>query len=762
MQADPAIVGRRLPRVDGISKATGAAQFSADVTIPGALASGYVPSPYPRAEIVAIDTSAAEAMPGVHAVATAADLPPLPADWNGSRNQVPLARGVTAFVGQPVVAVAGDDAATVDLALDRVRISYRQLRPVVTVAAALDEDSPPVCPRPGLGEGNGNIVHRLETDAGDLRGALAGAASVRTASFRWPSLHQAYLEPHAAVARWTGDGTLEIWTSLQGAAVGTGQVAACLGIDPERVRIFATEIGGGFGGKTREFLSPIAALLARKAGRPVKIVMTRRDEMTAANPAPEIGIDMTLGVAADGSFRALDVAVTLNAGAFVPPYPNSHTVASMHRSRYRFGAERMSAREVLTNTVPYGAYRAPGGAAATFALECMVDEVAAELGMDPIELRMRNLLREGDPLPGGGTMPVHGGKGVLEALAGHPVWTERPAASPGWLRGRGMALGHWRSGQWPAGAIATLDADGRVHVVLATVDLTGSYTSLAQLAAETFGVELDRVVMEKTTQDLALPAPPAGGSGTIYSVGAAVVGAVRRLRAEVAGVGAAILECAVDDLAWNATGLDAGNGRAVEFAEVAARSPGLRGEEMLKPAEYAPVFAATAADVSVDPLTGKVTVNRLVTVQDVGRAINPVAVEGQIQGATAQAVGLALWECLARGDDGGVTATGFTRYLLPTAADLPPIDVVVIECPGGDGPLGARGVGEAPITPGAAAVANAICDATGFRPRALPMTPERVWRGMNGLDPGSAWTAGGQRSTRVNGGRVTDAGRRLR
>jgi CO/xanthine dehydrogenase Mo-binding subunit len=745
------VVGQRLPRVDAGEKVRGEAIFAADVRLPGLLVGKFLPSPHAHAEILAIDTAQAEAMPGVRAVITAADIPAVDGYDPGERFHGFLARRFAVFAGQPVAAVAADDLATAEAALERIEVQYRLLPVVRSPEEAILPGSPAVSRdrwpdgREAEKKETPNVASRFPFEYGDVAAAFAESDVVVEHTYTVPALHQGYIEPHGVTAFWDRADHVTVWECVQSPVGARDMIADTLGIPHTQISLHTTEIGGAFGGKDTGLFSPLAVLLARKARRPVQLALTRREELTGANPAPHTVVRVKTGAKKDGTLTALEGQVLVDIGAFTMYWDVADSIPWMMLQNYKFRAWRLEGLAVLTNRASIGSYRAPLAINAAFAIESQLDEIASRLGLDPLALRLQNVVLEGDLLPSLRPQVPVGVKQVLTALAEHPAWTDPPAprvGADGLLHGRGVALGSWASGMLPAAAVATLDGDGKIRFVLGTVDLTGSYTSLAQIAAEALGVSAERIVMNKGASDVALFAPVSGGSSTIYSMGSAIREAALDLHARMLERAAEELEVPETALEVNDKGVfvAANPALACTFrklyrlgtdAALARRGP-LAGQGSTRPQKRAPTFSASVAEVAVDPETGQVTLTRLVTAQDVGKAINPLSVEGQIQGGSAQSVGMALWEEIVLDEGGQVLNPSLLDYRMPTAADLPAIEPILIEAPGGDGPYGAKGVGEPSIIPPVVAIANAVAAAIGTRLYDLPLTPERVWRALTG------------------------------
>ncbi|HEV2359661.1 MAG TPA: xanthine dehydrogenase family protein molybdopterin-binding subunit [bacterium] len=758
----PTIVGQSLPRVDAQEKLTGRTVFAADHGLRGLVHGRLVLSPHAHARIRRIPVNAAKDVPGVLAVFTAADLP-FGDETPNARGRCLLARGEARFPGEPVAVVLGEsEAAAADGAARlAAAIEYDPLPALIDPAAAADRAAPLV--QPGLAgrsaEGGlhaavavqedhedapGNVASQVRFARGDIERGLRDAAVVARRTFRTSIVHQAYIEPHASVADY--DRTvrrLTVWTATQALFYTREHVAGVLGLPESSVRIVPMAVGGGFGGKIL-LLEPLAGAAAMVLGRPVRLVLTRADEFQTATPAPQSVLEVALGAARDGEFRALQARLLFDAGA-LPGAPVT-ICGLLMGGAYRVPHLDIRGREVLTHKPPTGAYRAPGAVQAAFAIECLVDEVAAALEQDPLELRLRNASQEGDPMPNGESWPRIGLRESLLAVRESPVWRERPAgrrgaarASDGAAAGTGIAVGGWLGGLEPASACVRANTDGTLHVVVGSIDISGTATALTQIAAETLGVPVSQVRLIPEDSDGAPASGMSGGSKVTYTVGSAVQKAAADARRQLLALAARRLEAAEADL-------DIVNGtvrvrgvpsRAVAVADLikmtsgfGAQHPPVFGTASEAITARSPAFGAHVAAVAVDPESGRVRVTDYAVAQDVGRAINPALVRGQIQGGVAQGIGWALLEHVVYDENGALTTGTFADYALPRAADVPPVDVHLVEVPSARGPFGAKGVGEPPVVPVAAAVANAIADATGARIDSLPITAERVVAGV--------------------------------
>ncbi len=743
-------IGRPHPLIEGRYKVTGRLRYTPDVVLPGMLHARLVLSPHAHARIRAIDVEDARAVPGVVAVLTARDLPEI---LPRSRHLLLLARDRVLFVGQPVALVLAENEAVAEDAAERVVVDYEPLPVAVTIEEALAQNAPLVWPEgvPGASEeaaAHGadvggeehaprasNVAQTVHFSRGDVQKGLAEADVVLEFTFVTPWVHQSYLEPHATVVQpdpVTGGAT--VWTSTQAPFYIREEVAGVLGVDESDVRVVVMPVGGGFGGKFILY-EPLVALAARAVGRPVRLVLSRLEEMMAGNPAPAARFEVRVGARRDGTLTALDADITFDGGC----YPSSPLgiAGVLLGSYYRFPHLDIRGREVLTFKPSSGAYRAPGAPQATFVIESLMDELARRLDMDPLDLRLKNASRPGDPMAHGRPWPSMGLVEVLEQLRDHPAWRERQRARERG-RGVGIAVGGWPGGTEPAAAACTLHRDGTLHVHVGSPDLTGTATTFALLAAEAFGIAPEKVRVIVGDTDTVPYAGAVGGSKTTYTVGPAVIQAAREARAQVLAIAAEELEAAIDDLEIvdGEVRVRGVPGKGVPLAEIARQTmrfggkyPPILGHGRHAETTQAPGFCAQLAEVEVDEETGRVRVHRLIIVQDVGKALNPRAIEGQMIGGAVQGLGWALYERMVYDESGQLATATWADYHIPTAADVPlSVETVIVEVPSEHGPLGARGVGEPPVIPTAAAVANAVRDATGRRITELPIRPERLIR----------------------------------
>ncbi|WP_235910385.1 xanthine dehydrogenase family protein molybdopterin-binding subunit [Deinococcus kurensis] len=739
-------LGRPRKIIDGLEKLVGRAPYVADQWLPGLLHARPVLSPYPHARIRGIDRTAALGVPGVHSVLLGADLNVKPMH---SRPSLLLAEDLVVFAGQPVALILADTEAQAADAAALLDVDYEVLDAVEDGEAALS-DGTLVWPQ-GVPKADGGMagLHGGEAGAqaarepsnvdedrtfgrGDVDAALAGAAFTAGGSFRVAGVHQGYLEPHAVAAQpGARPGEVTVYTSTQGQYVVRSEVAGALGLRERDVHVVPLTVGGGFGAKYG-IMDALVAAAALHARQPVRLVLTRSEDMLTTMPAPAIDVTLRLGADADGTLTAVDADVRIENGAF--RFGHGGIIATMLGGLYRCENVRVRTRELLLNRAPVGAYRAPGVPQALFALESAVDDLTRQLGADPLDWRLRHAVQAGDPMGTGRPWPDIGLRDCLEAAQAHPLWQGRhdlPAHE-----GVGLAVGGWPGAFSPAGAVCRVDTDGTVRLHVGSVDISGVHSSMVLIAAETLGVDPEQVEIVQGTTDSGPYAPNSGGSQVTISLSGAVLDASTQVRDQLLELAARHFEAHRDDLEL-AGGQALVRGipdRAIPIGKLAAqaqRAPGGPGpvvaEGRAAPKAGAPGFIAHLVHVRVDPDTGAVTLRRSVAAQDVGFALNPLLVEGQIQGGSAQALGLGLLEGLDYA--GGTLANpNFLEYAFPTSTDVPPLEALLVQRPSEHGPFGARIVGEPPITAGAAALANAVREAAGVRVTELPVTPEAVWR----------------------------------
>jgi len=582
-----------------------------------------------------------------------------------------------------------------------------------------------------------NVLDTVRLEVGDVDRALETSEVVVRGRFTTPWMYQGYLEPQVATAWLEPDGELRINSATQSPFETRDSLARLFGLPGDRVRVRTAALGGAFGGKIL-IVEPLAASAALALRRPVRLAMTRSEDMSATNPAGAELLYLEVGADSNGTFTGIRSRILVDRGS-MEDFRVESIAAMLSAGPYRWAARRLSALGVATNRVTFGAYRAPTAAPAAFAIESLIDELATRLQIDPLELRLRNVAVEGDDAPSGQAFPIFGARECLERVGRHPLWAQRGELPDD--EGIGLAIGWWPGGYEPAAAACRRDDDGNITVVTGAADISGVETGFAYIAAEAFGVDLDRVRVVNADTAAAPYAGTSGGSKVTYTVGRAVERAAIEAREQLLSVAAEELEIAPEDLeiADGSVRPRGVPGKALPIAQLASTilrfgspHPPVEGHGRVSQPQ-APQAAAHLSRVRVDPDTGAVTLLQHVVAQDVGRALNPALVEGQMRGGTTQGLGWALLEELAHDEHGQLTTGTFVDYALPTAAFTPLIDTEIVEVPVPEGPYGAKGVGEAPVVGVAGAVANAIAAATGgVRMRQLPMTPERVWRALAG------------------------------
>jgi CO/xanthine dehydrogenase Mo-binding subunit len=739
------IIGKRLARVDAKQRVTGEAIYPADLALPGMAHAKILRSPLAHARIRRIDTRRAEAMKGVLACVTAADfaaVPPgsmIPMGETGYDMwmvaNINMARDKVHWVGQPVAAVAAIDVHTAAAALALIEVDYEPLEPVLGILAAMAPEAPVLHehvftkglePRP---KAPSNVCSRVLIARGASATALAEAPARSRLRVEVDTAHQGYLEPQVALAQVDANGFATVWASTQGQFTAELMIARMLGLPASKLKVVPLEIGGGFGGKIAIHGEAVVVRLAQKCRRPIKLVLTREEVLQGGSgPAAGAVIDVAVAAARDGRLLAIEGTYRMDAGGLPGMSPSLLMQASA--ALYQCPNLHLEGFDVVTNKPRTEAYRGPGGIQAAFAVEQAMDMLCQELGVDPLEFRKRNASVTGSMMPIGTPFPAIGLATILDAVGRHPCWTD-PIGEGAKARGRGLALGYWRGTSMTSAAHITIAGDGRPMVTMGAVDLSGTRSTMAQVVAEEFGVSVEDVHVQTGDSKSVGYTDGAAGSRVARTMTAALVeasaDALRQLRVRAAEK----LQCAPELLHY-ADGVfraAPSGGAAISLGELmqATLTDGaVVGRGVSSKLPLGVEIGAHVCDVEVDTDTGFVTVLRYTAFQDVGRALNPTAVEGQIEGSVVQGLGWALLEGFDYAADGRLRNASLLDYRMPTALDVPRIACVIIETPVPNVPYGVRGVGEVPIVPPAAAVANAIARAVGVRVRRMPMTPERV------------------------------------
>ncbi|MDQ3780499.1 MAG: xanthine dehydrogenase family protein molybdopterin-binding subunit [Chloroflexota bacterium] len=754
-----AVVGERTKRIDAPQKLTGQERFTGDLKLPGLAYARPVGSAYAHARITGVKKDAALAVPGVIAVLTVDDLP-LVRDENGVPAKTPIAREESLHAGQTIAIVVAESPAAAEDGAALVEIDYDPRSALVTLDDAIAEDAPTISESEQLGNDEEagmhnadaaqeaeeeeealppNVSNSVHFHRGNIDAGFAEADAVVDLTFDSLTVHQGYLEPQSCLVAIEPLGDLTVYTSTQAAFHCRNRVSEALGLPVHRVNVVPMPVGGGFGGKF-VLIEPLVAAVAVALERPVLMQYTRMEDFVAGNPAPDSRIQLKVGAKRDGTITALQSRIIFDTGA--SPGSPLQICAVLMGGYYRFPNLEIRGYEVLSHKPGAGAYRAPGAQAASFAIESVIDELARKLGIDPIELRLKNCVVEGDERPNGATWPTIGLKESLVALRDHPAWANRAEAQAAG-RGVGIGVGGWPGGVEPATAVCRLDSDGSLTVVLGSVDLSGTNTTFAQIAAEAFNVDADEIQITTASTDAAPYAGGTGGSKITYTVGPAVQQAAAEARRQILDIAAQHLEAAAEDLeiADGMVRVKGVPGSGVSLRQIGtmtmsfgAKYEPVFGRGSTAITESAPGFAVHLAEVDVDEMTGETKVTRYVAVQDVGFAINPAAVEGQIHGGVAQGLGWALYEGMAYDSEGQLQTASLMDYVLPTAAMIPPIETVFVEIPSKHGAYGSKGIGEPPAIPGPAVIANAIRDAVGVRMTEMPIKPQALAAKMWGAN----------------------------
>jgi xanthine dehydrogenase molybdenum-binding subunit len=739
------VIGKNPTRHDGTDKVTGRAQYGADIRLPGMYYGAMLRSPHAHARILSIDTSKAEAYPGVKAVVTAKDLPDVESkiadlgegtiNLRHQSNNV-LAKDKVLYFGHAIAAVAATNIHVAEEAAALIKVEYKVLPPVLDVRKAMQDDSAILLDNMRTdelgkkGEFPSNIASHSQERFGDVAKGFQDASVIVEREFFTSMVHQGYIEPQNATAQYNPDGQITIWCSTQGSFGVREQTAQILDIPISKIRVIPMEIGGGFGGKVGVYLEPVVVLLSRKSGyRPVKMTMSRSEVLAATGPTSGSYIKVRVGADGNGKITAAQAILMYEAGA----YPGSPVGAGMGVifAPYRIENAEVDGYDVLVNKPRTAAYRAPGGSNAAFACETVIDELCEKLGMDPIEFRRLNGVKEGDRRVGG---PLYQRIGFLETLEAAKNSPHYRAPLEGPHRGRGVASGFWFNYGGKSSASASINNDGTISLLTGSVDIGGTRTSIAMQLAEGLGLPAESIRPGVADTDSVGFTEGTYGSRTTFATGWAVYEVSKLLKEKLSERAAIIWETEPDKIRFE-HGTFLFDDKQMTFAELASRLDETGGPVVasaaVRPEQSGPAFATHIVDVEVDPETGKVQILRYTAVQDAGKAIYPNYVESQMQGGVAQGVGWTLNEEYLYDDQGRLINSSLLDYRMPVALDLPMIDAIIVEVPNPGHPYGVRGVGEVPIVPPLAALANAIYRAVGVRMTVLPATPARIVAELN-------------------------------
>jgi CO/xanthine dehydrogenase Mo-binding subunit len=742
------VVGKSLPRFDAPGKVTGTAVYAADFALPGMLAGKVFRSTEPHARIVRLDVSRARALPGVRAVITAGDVPDV--RYGGAlKDETVFALGKVRYVGQPVAAVAATTPESAEAALAAIEIVYAPLPVVLDLDAALAPGAPlvheewqsytaiPILHR------DGNVCNRARIVVGNVERGFEEADRIFEHRFHTAMVHQGYTEPRAAVAQWDSSGTVTVWSNTQLPFEVQTTLAEILEVPPSKIRVVVPGIGGGFGGKLRVGVEHFAALLAKKTNRPVKLMTTSEEELTAAYPRQGTVVELKTGVTKDGRITAKEGRIWFDTGAFAGSGPGVASVATLVLAGpYKIPNLHLEGYAVYTNKTNCGSFRAPSGPQANFAVESQMDIIADALGLDPLDFRLENIVREGDEGPTGQVLQAVGLEECLRKAAASIGWRER---KPGPWRGKGLACGWWTTTGGSSGVYVKINPDGTVALNTGAAEIgTAALTGAAQVLAEELTIDLTDInVVSADTFSTPFDFG-AQGSRTAFAVGNACRAAAADLRRQVLTLAAAQVGVESDACVLVDKHVVA-DGQRISLADLARISQQTGGgliahgtfiapptaydakrvEGHVYPAFHSPSFHCHAVDLSVDPETGEVTIHKYVVAQDVGFAMNPTYIEGQIEGGVAQGLGQALSEEIVY-ENGRVLNPNLTDYKMPTTLDVPRVESILVQHPSLAGPYGAKGVGEPPNIEPPAAVANAVAAATGLRMTSLPITAEKI------------------------------------
>ena len=738
------VVGTRPLRHDGADKVTGRALYGADFAASGLLHGKILRSPHAHARILSIDTGRAEALPGVQAVVTAADFPDTPDGDTATkylRDNV-LANEKALYRGHAVAGVAATSPHVAEEALALIDVQYEVLPAVLTAPEGMRDDAPLLhddLKTSELGEQTdtlSNLAEHFQHVKGDIEKGFAEADVIVEREFNTETVHQGYIEPHNASALWNQDGRLHVWCSTQGAFAARDTIAQVLDLPVSQVRVVPMEIGGGFGGKINVYGEPVAALLSRKTGHPVKIVMSRQEVFEGSGPTPGSYVRVKMGATREGKITAAQAYLAFEAGA----YPGSPVGAGAQCvfAAYDLPNAVVDGFDVVVNKPKTAAYRAPGAPNAAFAAEQVVDELAREIGIDPIDFRLMNAASEGTRRADGPVFPRIGCVEVLEAMRDHPHYSA-PLEGPN--RGRGVSVGYWFNVGFKSACSISVNADGTISMVEGSTDIGGTRASVAMQAAEVLGIAAEDVRPSVGDTDSVGYTDVTGGSRVAYATGWAAHEAAQDVKAQMIERAAVIWDVdpgsveLVEGMFQSRTDPELNMSFAELAGQLADTGGAISGRGNVDAGGMGPgggSFAGNIVDLEIDPETGKATILRFTVVQDAGKAVHPSYVEGQMQGGSVQGIGWALNEEYFMSGDGEMENSTLLDYRMPTSLDLPRIDTVIVEVPSQGHPYGVRGVGEANIVPPTPAIANAVHDATGVRMSRLPINPgalmEAVWK----------------------------------
>ena len=731
------IIGTSPVKHDGFDKVTGRAKFAADAFLPGMLIGRFLRSPHPHAILKRIDISKALNLAGVKAVVTRDDFPEIKqGTGGGDMTRMAMAREKVYWEGHPVAAVAATSESIAKKALKLIEVEYEVLPHVIAPVEAMQPGAPilhdylrtkgvkgPDADKPT------NVVERLELSVGDAAKGFAEADVIIEHSFDTKPMHQGYIEPQSCIANYSEDGQIDLWCCTQAPWVYRDRLTEILKIDSSKIRIQQSELGGGFGGKTTFYAEPVAIALSRKAKRPVKMTLTRVEVLRATGPVSGTNSRIKMGCTKDGVIVAADAELIFQTGPYTGSAFTNAPQAML--TRYDIKNVKTVSYEVVSNRPKVSSFRAPCVPQIVFGVEGLVSEMAKKIGMDQIDFRLKNAIAEGHKTIYGETLTRIGFVETLQAAKACEHYNSPVPEG----QGRGIASGFWFNRGGETAGSMNLAPDGTVTISLGTADVAGSRMSMSMMAAEEFGIPVDRVRSTLADTNSLGYNRVTAGSRTTFSSGMIVVDSARKIIAELCRRAAKIWNVPEEAVVFEdghcrPTSSNAGDFPPLSMKDIAAKTTytmgSISGHSEMNVTGAGPGFAVHIADVEVDKETGLVTIKRYTIVEDAGKAISPLQVEGQFQGAAVQGIGWALNEEYIYGDDGKLQNPGFLDYRMPVASDVPMIDTIIVEVPNPKHPFGLRGVGEVPLTPTMAAIANAIGEVIGVRPRSLPMSPPKV------------------------------------
>jgi CO/xanthine dehydrogenase Mo-binding subunit len=729
------IVGSSPAKHDGLDKVTGRAKFGADMFLPGMLVGKILRSPHPHAIIKSIDTSAAEKLPGVKAVICRDDFPEIKAGTaDGDMTRNAMAREKALYDGHPVAAVAATSESIAKAALKLIKVEYQPLPHVIDPVEAMKPDAPILHDHVRTKGVKGadkpsNVIERHELNMGDAEAGFAEADVIVEREFDTKPMHQGYIEPQACVASTDEGGQIELWCCTQAPWVFRDRLSNILKIETAKIRVQQSEMGGGFGGKTGFYPEPIAIQLSRKAKRPVKIMLTRNEVFRATGPVSGTKSRIKMGCKKDGTITAAEAELFFQTGCFTGSAFTNAPQAMF--TRYALKNVKTTSYEIVSNRPKVNSFRAPCVPQIVFGVEGVISELAAKIGMDGIDFRLKNAAVEGYKTIYGDVFGPIGFVQTLEAAKKCDHYTSPVPEG----QGRGIAAGFWFNRGGETAATLNIGIDGSVTLILGTTDVAGSRISISMMAAEELGIPVDKVrAVMADTHSLGFNRVTAG-SRTTFSTGMVIIDSARKAIGELSRRAAGIWGVPEDAVTFEdgfckPASSNVGSFEPLSIAQITAKTMAshgaVAGHSEMNVTGAGPGFGLHIVDVAVDKETGRVDVKRYTVVEDAGKAIHRLQVEGQFQGGAVQGIGWALNEEYYYGEDGRMQNPSFLDYRMPVASDVPMIDTEIVEIPNPRHPYGLRGVGEVPVVPTMAAIANAVGQVIGVRPQSLPMSPPKI------------------------------------